>query len=370
MSNDLRKRLKDAEKLIAEFLRDEEEEPGTGGGVEGRTPATGLSMIPTSRIAEPGQSASVVVRYRPSPSDTRQFGDGPTAAAPPTVEIRVSYEDRIDPAYAVTLVDRGDYSSKTITLPPQSEGDLAQVQARYQDRTVDGVVEWRHRPSPTVDALMFNHASYSIRDEGQRVAYLYAPWDLVAQGDVSPRINLVGDPGITYQKESYSFAFDQERQAAVCAIRLRGSGVGSRGRLTASVADQTVAASVKVTARGIQGVKIDLREVDLTRRAWLDVSQSSLVVNAKAKVIARYLGSKTNGWPGQDSLPFRTMLAEVLATTVVRDVLSRKHLEPPPVERLFAEYEDRMEKLLPRLHAAFVPSAELRASYWSEDAVA
>ena len=74
-----------------------------------------------------------------------------------------------------------------------------------------------------------------------------------------------------------------------------------------------------------------------------------------------YLGPKRDHWPGQETVHFNTMLAEILVSTVVRSKLQRKYPEPHNADRLFREYLDETAKLLPRVHAALVPAAERRS---------
>ena len=52
MSDDLRKRLREAEKVMTEFMR-EEDETDEGGTLEGERSETGLTLIPSRRKRNP-----------------------------------------------------------------------------------------------------------------------------------------------------------------------------------------------------------------------------------------------------------------------------------------------------------------------------
>lgn len=370
VSDDLRKRLNEAEKVMTEFMR-EEDEPAEGGTIEGEREEVGLTLIPSRRVVEPGKPARLVVRYRPA-ADPASVPPGTLPqTGGPTVAVRITENGASEEPFRETLADRGGYFSKSIKLDPRSEGTTIQITVRHGTETAHGVAVWERREIPPVEELSFNHGKYTIKDGGRRTAYLYAPWDLVADGDVRPLIELTGDPGIVRQTGSYVFAFDRTRQAAVCSIELSGSGVGSRGRLSASLATQQASARVEVTARGIDGLKIEFDErPDMPYRGWFSQDRAAVLVNTSSSVVERYIGSTAKGLPGQDSVAGRMILAEVLAATVVRDVLTRKQQQGSSVNDLFYEYETLMAKLLPRLHRAFVSASELRTAQRSGEAVA
>lgn len=370
VSDDLRKRLNEAEKVMTEFMR-EEDDPAEGDTLEGKGEEVGLTLIPSRRVVEPGKPARLLVRYR-LPADPASVSPGTLSqTGEPTATVRITEDGASAEPFRETLVDRGGYFSKSIELDPRAEGTTIQVAVRCGTETAHGVAVWEHRDVPPVEELSFNHGKYTIKDGGRRIAYLYAPWDLVANGDVRPLIELAGDPGITYQAGSYGFAFDRTRQAAVSSIVLSGSGIRSRGRLSASLATQQASAQVEVTARGIDGLKIEFDErPDMPYRGWFSQDRAAVLVNTSSPVVERYIGSTAKGLPGQDSVAGRMILAEVLAATVVRDVLARKRQQGSSANDLFYEYETLMAKLLPRLHRAFVPANELRTAQRSSEAVA
>ena len=368
VSNDLRKRLRDAERVVAEFMRETEQEPGDGGEIEGVSRQAGLTVIPSRRVAEPDKPAQLVIRYRPTAA-SRSSVSSSTRSDGPTVTVRVTKDGSVADPIKMSLVNRGDYYSRSIKLAPCVEGTVAQVAVSHDVEKAHGVVVWEHREVPPVDELSFNHERYTIRDGGRRTAYLYAPWDLVAKSDDRPVLELKGDSGIQLPHELHEFAFDRTRQAAVCTIVLTGSGVGSRARIWGSYAAQAASARVEVTARGIEGVNVDFVErPDIPLRGWFSADRSTVLINTKSRVVERYIGTKADGLPHQDTVVGRMVLAEVLSAIVVRDVLTQRQDQQLSPNDLFYEYETQMAKLLPRLHNAFVSARELRVEQRNDDA--
>ena len=90
--------------------------------------------------------------------------------------------------------------------------------------------------------------------------------------------------------------------------------------------------------------------------------EGKIVLNAKHPALSRYLGHSRDGWPGQNSAPFKSMLAELISATAVRSVLTARHRQPLDVNDLLHEYETHFSKLVPQLHRALVTEAELRVA--------
>ncbi|MYD53784.1 MAG: sensor histidine kinase [Chloroflexi bacterium] len=355
ISTENQRRLRDAERVLSEFLREEEVDVGDDGNIERPGESYGLAVIPSSRIVEPGEPGRLVVRYRP-PADAR-----PPAEAP-VVYVTVDSAGNDPIEFQEALIERGGYYSKTITVDGREEGSLARVHVRHRNRSVDATLSWRYRELPTVEKLEFDHGNYSLREGRTRRTLLYAPWEVVAQGDVFPDVELTGDDGIAIVEQATSFGFDHLREAGVWTITLRGERIGARARVRADLAGESASAAVVVTSRGTQGLTIQFQQSDIERRAWLSQEGSAVIVNTSNRVIARYLGAEAAGWPGQETLEFRTMLAEILATTIVTHSMSRRHNESRDVPRLFAEYQTRLDRILPRLHGALIAQGEISST--------
>ena len=120
-------------------------------------------------------------------------------------------------------------------------------------------------------------------------------------------------------------------------------------------------ASARVDS-AVRGIRVRYEELNIQQRAVISEDGSTLTINAASRSIARYLGERRDGWPGQDGLHFRTMLAEVVTLAISRYVIqNRRQRDRSDSYRIFFEHMHLMEKWLPRVHAVLVPTNELRS---------
>ena len=349
-SDSQRRRFDRVSRVLNEYLEETDESGGGGGG---RLPNPGLTVIPGLRVVGPGEPGRVSIRYRPSE----------TLDEPPTATVWLTDEDGEHEPVQLEMTAQADgaYFTCTHRSPGREEGAVTALEVNVDGVVAEGLIEWRRLPEPEpVESIQFDSASYSVRDGARRVARLLAPWDMVAEGSVTPRIEMHGDPGLQLASQAplFVFGYDEALRAGVCPVTVRGSGVGARARIVATVGDEAAEAEVRVTTAAASGIRPHIGEFDVPQRAWLE--GSTLKVNALDPSVKAYLGPKKDNWPGSETPHFNVMLAEILASTVVRHKLQGKYLEPSDAALVFGAYQSDLEKLLPRLHAALVPAAERR----------
>ena len=350
-SESQRKRFDQVSKVLNEYLEEDED----GEGIGGNLPPPGLSVIPALRVVEPGEPGRVSIRYRPEqPADE-----------PPAVVVQTVDEDGEHDPVEVRMNARegGAWFTSAYGVSGRDEYKVTELRANVDGIVAGGLIEWRSRPdAPLIESVQFDRASYGVRDGAQRVLRLLAPWDMVAAGDVTPAIVLehYGEPGVELAARNLEFGYDEARHAGVCPVRVRGSGVGARARIVATVGGEDAETEVRVTTAAASGIRPLIDEFDVPQRAWLD--GGTLKVNALDPSVKAYLGPKQDNWPGQETPHFNAMLAEILASAVVRHKLLNRYGEPHDVGRLFREYQNDVAKLLPRVHAALVPASERRAA--------
>ena len=126
VSEENRKRFGDAGRILNEYLQ--EEELPTGGAGEGLSGAeqTGLSIIPSSLVLEPGSAGAMTLRYR-----DENVGNGEA----PTVHVQVTLQSGDSYRFTETLKRREGYFSKGIRIRGESEGEIASIFARYRSRS-------------------------------------------------------------------------------------------------------------------------------------------------------------------------------------------------------------------------------------------
>ena len=347
-SESQRQRFDRVSKVLNEYLEEDED----GGGIGGNLPPFGLSVIPAVRVVEPGEPGRVSIRYRPEqPADE-----------PPAVTVRMVDEDGEHDPVEVHMNARPDgaWYTAPYRAPGRDEGAVTGIRTSIGGDVAEGLIEWRSRPdAPPIESVQFDRASYGVRDGAQRVLRLLAPWDMVAAGDVTPAIELHGDPGVQLAARDLAFGYDEALHAGVCPVRVRGSGVGARARIVATAGVEAAETEVRVTTAAASGIRPLIDEFDVPQRAWL--ADGTLKVNALDPSVKAYLGPKQDNWPGQETPHFNAMLAEILASAVVRQKLQRKYPEVRDVGLLFGEYQGELAKLLPRVHSALVPAADRQA---------
>src|SRR5207245_157820 len=90
---------------------------------------------------------------------------------------------------------------------------------------------------------------------------------------------------------------------------------------------------------------------------------NTLKISVPDKSVGRYLGPYPE-LPGQGSIHFRTLLAELVAFHSVRRVLEgRRKGVPTEALTLYRDHMQLERKCLPRIHAALVVPAELETSF-------
>ena len=350
VSDEARRRWERAGRELARLM----DEAGAGSGLEGHLPPLGLSLIPAVRHVEPGETARLLVRYRPredDPLDVPSWG----------VEVTESDEEGPHEPVSLNLQSRNGYFSRTYTITGREEGAISEVMVRTRTDEKKALVEWFHRSTPPVENLEFEHARFSIKDGQERWIALFAPWDMVTDVGEQVRFQIEGDSNITLRSGLTGvFTHDEDRDAGVCRIRARGHGIGSRARLTATLGDDVAETELIVASVGVAGIRIDIREEKIEQRAWMEAGR--VCVNAKDPTVGRYLGPKNENWPGQNSVPFNVMLAEVIVEAAARGQLLQKETGIRDVSTLFGKKLELMRKWLPRIHRVLVPDPELKGA--------
>ncbi len=349
VGSDLQKRLRDLGSLLSRLMQEED----AGDGIEGTSgslPPLGLTVFPSLRIAEPHEPASVLVRFRPT--DDEQL-------SAVTVLVAIEEDSGDSRKEELALVDRGSYWSRAFQVAGRPEGAITELSFEVRGQSQSCLVEWKHRSIAPVERLQFEHASYVIKDGGRRNVKLLASWDSVLTSEL-PGKQLSGSPNIFLAPEDWAFGYDEHRACAAYVLGLRGRGVGSKARLEATLNGERAECELSVTAAGAEGITVKIKEFEISQRSFMSGDGATLNVNAKDKSIARYLGPKRLGWPGQDELHFRTMLAEIIAFTYSRFRIQKKRQdEKQSASELFIAHTRLMERWLPRIHAVLVPVADL-----------
>ena len=349
-SLEMRRRLDELGAELDKHLQEETDEELSDGKRRRRSVDAGLRFIPRRRIARPGEDSSVTVTFRPQEMDD----EGEYVA-----EVHQSVAGTSASPLTVPLVRRTDYYSRSISLGGRPEGTLMELDGRLGTERADGEIEWLDRPGPVVTQLEFDRQTYTFRAGRRRIARLRAPFStLDGDLDQKPEVSLQA-VGATLVGTSEGFAESDDGQFAVFEIAMQGEENGTTGTLTASIGGEQAEAAIRVHAGGLAGLRVELTdEFDSSMaRAWFNAESNTLFVNAAHDDLAGYLGPKRQQWPGQESLPFRTMLRELVCHAMATYTVSSNETGESDPAAIFGEYERQVGKLLSRTRAILVPDA-------------
>ncbi len=347
MSPATNRRLRELGRVLGQFF-DEEQDPVTG-DQPGMNVASGLEIIPSAQEVEPGRAARFVVRYRPRPGEI-DFAQ--------TAQVSISAGSaQVTPADLI-LLNRGGYSSRSFSVTGLELGDLAEIGVQVGNNTANCLVQCcKPDPPQAIDRLQFEHSTYRLRDGGKRRLIVLAPWELAA--DETLEVSISGDPAISIVRRPTNFEYDEGRHCGVATVEVTGRGVGSKARVLASIGDSTAVAEVFASAERTGGISVKLVPEAFPQRAVWD--GSVLRVSALDRSLARYLGPRP-GWPGQDTVHFRAILAEIVAFHSARRVVEAKPRQPGlslPLSSLYREHMQLEQKCLQRIHSVLVREAEI-----------
>jgi len=126
-------------------------------------------------------------------------------------------------------------------------------------------------------------------------------------------------------------------------------------------------------------IKFELRDEDYGnfRARWAEAEGQPhlLLISAKHKSVARYLGSAEDEFPGQDTPWFRVLLAEIVAESVCRKALTleaKNHpydfpwadFKRPDViaEDVFSQMQQRLRDFVAAAHSVMIRDSEIKAA--------
>jgi hypothetical protein len=211
-----------------------------------------------------------------------------------------------------------------------------------------------------ISSLAFQRKRYQVRIGAKRKKLrLLAPLSLASE-PTNVDIQMTGAGRHLTVSGDQTLEPRHDLGVAICEIFVKADENEARGTLTATVGKaKAVAEIVSVLPAGF-GIKIKLRDIDLgnQRYRW---RQNVLEIAARHQSLARYLGDKAKGFPGQDDIHFRLLLAEIVSDALCAQMLSRdiqnapEDYEDADWDLFYAEYSKLMTRFLPIAHEVQCP---------------
>ena len=209
-----------------------------------------------------------------------------------------------------------------------------------------------------ITRLEFSNARYMVKTDGSRKPIkVLCPLDMAPEGgpltvNVTDRkFRLKGETRLVPKAES---------GVAIAKFGVCSKSEGVIATIKASFGEQVAEAQLMGKDPPGVGIKIKLEDIDLTsqRSQWVG---NVLEIAARHPSIRRYLGPKSEEFPGQRHKHFRLLLAEVVADAVVRKALSSFERngeyddEVRDWDFYYSQYHRMMSKFLPDAHKLQLP---------------
>jgi hypothetical protein len=221
---------------------------------------------------------------------------------------------------------------------------------------------------PPPEQVEFEKGRYQVRWHKKKRLTVQAPLDPALDG---AEVHVSSDaPGIAIIGGVGRLHIDIERGALVGHVMIEGRSLHAKAKITAKVNDTCAEcrASVSSQDEGAPDLEIRLQDQSLgSFRSTLKEEEVAgrrklyLDVMTKHPTLNRYIGAPPD-YRGQDTIPWRVLLAEVIAEAIVRRVLERKYpveSQGTDAEGFFVELFQRTADLAPRIHRELVSDSEL-----------
>jgi len=359
-SQETRKRLDALEKAAIDFMREfeDEEEPArtqAGKSSSSRFLEQGFAVSPpfakmvvgesktfslkVSQEAFPELSAGVPVQADAATDDITVLDGSLSLKVDKKKDIlRARWKVRADSPCAATgiAVSAGPISGESLIEVLASKAEL------YSDITDFG----------------FRRKSYTIRTSTRRKRIkLYAPLEMFPEC-VDVDVSVSGDAfGVRGQ---HQLKPKPDLGVAVCSITIVCDGTEAEETITARIGARESSAVIRSVNPLGSGLEIRLEDVDLgsLRHRW---QQNVLEIAAQHPSVGRYLGSQSDGYPGQGSRHFRLLLAEIVAEAVCTRIMEhQEELAPSRYadfgwDDYYSEFSRLMTKFLPITHRLQCP---------------
>ena len=236
-------------------------------------------------------------------------------------------------------------------------GIVARVGSIVAESTIE-VLDSESDKYKHITAFCFSKQRYRVRTDSKRKKIrLLAPISLVpSPSDVEIEIS---DEGflITGKPRMHP---DNKKSVAICEFTVKPPEIEAIASMTARVNTHEASAKIQTVPPSGARLKIKLEDIDLTnqRYRW---RKNVLEIAARHPSLKRYLGDKSQGFPGQENKHFRLLLAEIVADAVCAKLVSRnvaanpEEYEDADWDHYYAEFSMYMTKFLPLAHKLQCP---------------
>lgn len=377
-TEDTKKRLKELSKAAAEHLKERLEEES----LSPRTPEQKAELYKEGVLLNPPFQRIAVGEKKRMAYTVLSFGEDldPTNVKVETNSKALSVDpqnpplkpqkkdpDRLTAYFQVEGLQAED--EVILTVRHQHEDIIAPVSRTIE--VVESIDPYANLPY----GLFFENQNYTVRDNGVRTLVFLAKGRKFRSVDWSLKKHVESSDAsaVTIMRGGVSKVTEVIRDVWSGEIKIRGQGVGKRSSISVSVPArggiETTSALVKVVEKEEPpAVSIEIRlssaPSGVSRAAWDREMPNRLNVFATHPTLGRYLGSESDGWPGQKDPHFRLLLAEIVADKVVQRILEDKFDSNPRLlddpTTLFFHHTEELTWFLPIAHKIMISDGEAR----------
>ena len=360
-SRKTRKRLDALERAANQFMEDFSDEDmsrdpkGKETGSQFQIQGYSLSPQYAQVVREQSFKCWLTVRSKAFP----EIGEGESVEVEClTDEIRAERPTvPLEPVEAQEGALRATWSVKALEATPAT-GLEARVGPIRAESTI-AVLATEAERYTHVDELQFERKSYRIRGGSRRSIRLLAPLALARSAGREFDLELSSDDfrvsGPRKLVLSATFGI------AVCKLSVAVlDDDAAPTRVTARLGKHEAETELRAAPATGAGIVIKLEDVDhgALRYRW---NKNVLEIGARHPSLKRYLGPKSEQYPGQDELHFRVLLAEVVAEALcARRLQANIESNPRDFEGMawddyYRHFARMMSEFLPKAHGLMAP---------------
>ena len=212
--------------------------------------------------------------------------------------------------------------------------------------------------------LTFQHQQYRVRAESPRKRIrVLAP---ITEVSKRTSITVSTDGPLVLVTGETTLVPKPELGVAIAEfwIKVGQAKEGTSEQITATLGARNASAKVTIVPETGAGISIKIRDIDLKNQRY-QWRSNVLELAARHPSLSRYLGGANEGFPGQEHMHFRVLVAEIVSDAVCGEML-RKRVDANPIDwecadwdTYYAEFSQLMTLFLPIAHRIQVPHAML-----------
>ena len=354
---------KAAVKFLSEMGGDEEDEPAEGHRTEqsGLSGDRGYTLSPPYSQLVVGQSRQCVLSVRQSKFPELEAGasvqieclskDVTTSHRFVSLVPHPTQVDLLTASWKVTAVTPTLATGLRVRVPPIVAESHLEIFGAESER-------YAH-----IRTLQFERNIYRLRaDRKRKRVRLLAPLDMVPEP--TPFELKVSGRRFSFQGECV-LRPNTRLRVALCDFTIKTTHEEeATAKIEACVGSHEATANIIVISPPGAGLRFELEPVDHQnqRYRW---KGNYLEIAALHKSLQRYLGPKSEGFPGQEKPHFRVLLAEIIADAVCTRVLSQYVRDNPSEFQdvdwnvYYAEFSKLMTRFLPEAHKYAILDSQL-----------